>query len=251
MTVIKKKRRSGKSIGAGASGASLDPSGHSLHSSSTSSPLTFTKTLDTETRKQWLSECGNYRIDYYNSFPYLASYKPAYYASVRMVHSGRTVWAFAHKHGKFNSYSTAEKACRTNRFKWRRYLKAKDAEEARSLIEKSIVGMGRKANGDRLRTYQTTKILSSIPAWVEVRIKRRLHRLLPGAGPPRRKKCAGLNLTSALHTASPSSGHIKQLSQTTERSPKRTGTTSTRSVRSPQKRRSSVARTPSKTRKSG
>jgi hypothetical protein len=160
--------------------------------------MEFDQIEDTPPRKRWLSDCGNYRIDYFNSFPHMNNlrdkkgkfigYKPAYYASVRYNYGDRDIWSFAHKHGRFTSFNAAEKACRTNRRKWKRLLKAKSAAEVRELVEASVVGMGKKKDGRPMRTHQTTKILTTPPAWVDEVIPRRLRRLLPGAGRPKVRK---------------------------------------------------------------
>lgn len=143
--------------------------------------MDFKQVEDTFDRKTWLSECGHYRITYRNLLPDCKRYKPPYYAEVLSEINGRKIWSFAHKRGPFWSFAAAAKACKSNRYQWKRLLKAKSAEEARALIAASRVGLTKRGRS----THQTVKILSYPPKWVEDRMPRRLRRLLPGAGPPR------------------------------------------------------------------
>lgn len=143
--------------------------------------MEFKQIEDAPQRKRWLSDCGHYRITHLNTLPECKRYKPPYYAEVLQQCGDKPVWAHAHKRGPFWAFAAAVKACKSNRYQWKRLLKAKTAEDARELIAASRVGLTRNGRS----THQTVRILCYPPKWVADHMPRRLRRLLPGAGRPR------------------------------------------------------------------
>lgn len=152
--------------------------------------MEFNPIEDTLERKRWLSTCGNYRITHINMLPDCPKYKAPWYAEVQQLVNGNTVWGHAHRHGPWWSYKACEKACKSNRHRWKRFMRCENAEQAREMIEKSKVGINKFGK----RTKYACKILVSPPKWIEERMPKRLRRLLPGYGKPHvRKKAIGFS----------------------------------------------------------
>ena len=126
----------------------------------------------TEIHKRWVSNCGDYRVEWRNELPGGGSF----YAMVRESRRGADFWNFAGRRAPYRTWKAAADACRKHQRAWKRFLNAAGragagrADRLKAMIEKSVEGKAWRAN----------KVLRYPPCWAEERLNDAARKLLPG-----------------------------------------------------------------------
>ncbi len=130
-----------------------------------------------KTYKEWLSDCGEYRITWRREV-FDVEVDPGFYACVRCVISHRdptVYWGFANRRGLNRTLKAAIKSCEDGQKVWKRFLnitgRAK-VTQFRRLVADTIVGVGKNR-------YSA---LTDIPMWVVEEADQRLLNILTPEG---------------------------------------------------------------------
>ena len=126
----------------------------STSKTSATSSLSFLRTKNGKTSKQWSHELG-YRITWRSRFKGI-TVQPYYYACVKVVRDdGAVWWDFVNHRRPYRTLKAAEKACEQHKRMWDKFVALGDAGGNRVSRLKDLVSRG-------------GLMMRSLPVWVRV-----------------------------------------------------------------------------------
>lgn len=127
--------------------------------------MNFNQTLNDTHNKEWMSECGSYRIVWRDQVAGV-SITPGYQAMINVLsREGRGYWSWVGRNSPYRTFKAAETACKKHQRDWQKFVKLTEAKGNRV---------------SRVKELKETGKYKEVPAWVSQGVDEALVKMFYG-----------------------------------------------------------------------